>query len=209
MSDASIHLPSKEGEPTWEAAYLLPTQGQWTEKDFFKFHTNRMAELVDGSLEILPMPTWLHQLIVDFLVQSIKAHLSQSGGGGVVLFAPLPAKLFPGTIREPDVLFVSPKNIPTDPKGYPKQLDLVMEVVSEGAEAHERDYEAKRIDYAKAGIAEYWIVDPEQRLITVLVLEGNSYATFGEYQGGEIARGRYWREFSISVDQVLSLGGNR
>ena len=209
MSDASIHLPSKEGEPTWEAAYLLPTQGQWTEQDFFKFHTNRMAELVDGSLEILPMPTWLHQLIVDFLVQSIKSHLSQSGVGGVVLFAPLPAKLFPGTIREPDVLFVSPKNIPTDPKGYPKQLDLVMEVVSEGAEAHERDYEAKRIDYAKAGIAEYWIVDPEQRLITVLVLEGNSYATFGEYQGGEIARGRYWREFSISVDQVLSLGGNR
>ena len=84
MSDASIHLPSKEGEPTWEAAYLLPTQGQWTEQDFFKFHTNRMAELVDGILEILPMPTWLHQLIVDFLVQSIKAHLSQSGAGGVV-----------------------------------------------------------------------------------------------------------------------------
>ncbi len=56
VSDVSISLPSKEGEPTWEAAYLLPTQGCWTEVEFFKFHTNRMAELVDGSLEILPMP---------------------------------------------------------------------------------------------------------------------------------------------------------
>ena len=206
MSDASINLPSKIGDPTWEAAYLLPAQGQWTEQDFFKFHTNRMAELVDGSLEVLPMPTWLHQLIVDFLVMSIKAHLSDSGIGGIVLFAPLPTKLFPGTIREPDVLFVSPENIPMDPKGYPKKLDLVMEVVSEGSEAHERDYEAKRIDYAKAEIAEYWIVDPEQGLITVLSLEGNSYVAVGEYGTGEIAKSRYWEGFAISVDQVFSLG---
>ena len=205
MSDASIKLPSKDGDPTWEAAYLLPAQGQWTENDFFKFHTNRMAELVDGSLEVLPMPTWLHQLIVDFLVTSIKAHLSDSRIGGVVLFSPLPTKLFPGTIREPDVLFVSRKNVPTDPKSYPKKLDLVMEVVSEGAEAHERDYEAKRSDYAKAGIAEYWIVDPEQQLITVLNLQGNTYLTLGEYGIGEIARGKYWEGFTISVVQVFSL----
>ncbi len=207
MSDASINLPSKSGDPTWEAAYLLPPQGQWTEQDFFKFHTNRMAELVDGSLEVLPMPTWLHQLIVDFLVMSIKSHLSDSGIGGIVLFAPLPTKLFPGTIREPDVLFVSPENIPRDPKSYPKKLDFVMEVVSDGAEAHERDYQAKRIDYAKAGIAEYWIVDPEERLITVLGLQGNAYITLGEYGSGEVAEGQYWKGFTISVDQVFSIGG--
>lgn len=206
MSDVSIKLPSKDGEPTWEAAYLLPTQGQWTENDYFKFHTNRMAELADGCLEVLPMPTWLHQLIVDFLVQSIKAYLSDSGYGGVVLFAPLPTRLFPGTIREPDVLFVSNKNIPTDPKGYPKKLDLVMEVVSEGVEAHARDYDAKRLDYAKAGIAEYWIVDPQRRLITVLGLQGDSYLTLGEFGSGEVAHGRYWKEFSISADLVFSLG---
>jgi Uma2 family endonuclease len=208
MSDVSIHLPSKDGEPIWEAAYPLPAQGEWTEGDFFKFHTNRMAELVNGSLEILPMPTWLHQLIVDFLVTSIKAHLINSRLGGVVLFAPLPTKLFPGTIREPDVLFVSPQNIPTDPKGYPKKLDFVMEVVSEGAEAHQRDYEAKRSDYAKAGIAEYWIVDPEQRLITVLGLQGTTYRTLGEYGAGQVAKGHYWEGFSIAVDQVLSVGAS-
>lgn len=206
MSDLSIHLPSKDGEPTWEAAYLLPTQGRWTEEDYFKFHTNRMAELADGCLEILPMPTWLHQLIVDFLVTSIKAHLSESQLGGIVLFAPLPTRLFPGTIREPDVLFVSPINIPHDLKSYPKNLDLVMEVVSEGLEARTRDYEAKRRDYAKAGIAEYWIVDPEQSLITVLALDDNRYLTLGEYGAGQIAEGRYWNGFTISVDRMLSIG---
>jgi Uma2 family endonuclease len=152
------------------------------------------------------MPTWLHQLIVDFLVTSIKVYLSESQLGGIVLFAPLPTRLFPGTIREPDVLFVSPINIPNDPRSYPRKLDLVMEVVSEGPEARARDYEAKRFDYAKAGIAEYWIVDPEQSLITVLALEDDRYLTLGEYAAGQIAKGRYWDGFTISVDRMLSIG---
>ena len=32
------------------------------------------------------------------------------------------------------------------------------------------DYEDKRIDYALAGILDYWIVDPEDRIVTVLGL---------------------------------------
>ena len=206
MSDVSINLPSKEGEPDWEAAYLLPVQGQWTEDDFFKFHTNRMAELVNGSLEILPKPTWLHQLILEFLFDQIRDHLRNEKIGGKVLMAPLPTRLFPGTVREPDLLYVCPQHFPTDIRGYPSKIDLAVEIVSGGAEAHKRDYVDKRIDYAKAGIAEYWIVDPEQSVITVLGLNGNSYITLGEYGVGQIASGRYWEGFSISVDQVLSIG---
>ena len=56
-----------------------------------------MAELVEGKLEILPVPTWLHQLIVDFLVTEVKRYLQNHEMRGVVLFAPLPVKLFKGT----------------------------------------------------------------------------------------------------------------
>ena len=99
-----------------------------------------------------------------------------------------------------------PQHFPTDIRGYPSKIDLAVEIVSGGAEAHKRDYVDKRIDYAKAGIAEYWIVDPEQSVITVLGLNGNSYITLGEYGVGQIASGQYWEGFSISVDQVLSIG---
>lgn len=189
-----------------EVARLFPAQGQWTEEDFFRIHTNRMAELVQGRLEVLPLPTWLHQLIVDFLVSSLKHYLQQNSVPGVVLFAPLPIRLFAGTVREPDVLFVKPHNIPADPSGYPERVDLVMEVVSQGAEAHQRDYWHKRSDYAKAGIGEYWIVDPEQAMITVMVLDGSQYQAFSQSNAGEIASSVLLPGFAVTVNQVLALG---
>lgn len=44
---------------------------------------------------------------------------------------------------------------------------LVIEVVSPGATNRTRDYRHKRTEYAARGISEYWIVDPEERQITV------------------------------------------
>jgi Uma2 family endonuclease len=44
---------------------------------------------------------------------------------------------------------------------------LVVEVVSPGQTNRERDYRYKHTEYAARGIAEYWIVDPETRQITL------------------------------------------
>lgn len=198
-------IPSSLGEPAWEVAEFFPAQGEWKEEDFFRIHSNRMAELVDGKLEILPTPTWLHQLIVDFLVTQIKLHTT-GDNVGVTLFAPLPVRLFPRTIREPDVLYVSRENLPTDPNGYPDRIDLVMEVVSPGAEARKRDYEDKRADYAKAGVSEYWIVDPEQSMVTVLTLEGSGYRVASERRSGETACSILLEGLAIGVDEILALG---
>ena len=71
MSISTPTIPSPNGEPAWEAAYMLPVQGSWSEEDFLKFHTNRMAELVDGRLEILPMPTLKHQRILRWLLGTV------------------------------------------------------------------------------------------------------------------------------------------
>jgi Uma2 family endonuclease len=204
MSEISIILPSKDGEPAWEAAYFFPPQGRWCEEDFLQFHTNRMAELIDGRLEILPMPTWLHQLIVKFLTKKIDEFILQ-GTGGAVLFAPLPTKLFPGTIREPDILYVAAENLPQPSEKYPSRIDLVMEVVSEGEDARKRDYEDKRIDYAKASVREYWIVDPEQKMLTVLTLSGSEYELAQECRPGDTARSLLLGGLTIALDEILAL----
>ncbi len=185
---------------------LLPEQGNWNEADFLALHTNRMAELVAGRLEVLPMPTWLHQLIVEFLHAALKSWLQANGVGGRVLFAPLPLRLFPGTIREPDLLYVAPENLPENPRGYPVRADFVIEVVSAGDEARRRDYEEKRSDYAQAGIAEYWIVDPERRVIEVLGLADGAYKSLGSFREGQTARGRYFAGFVVDVAAVMGLG---
>ena len=198
--------PSSDREPTWDVAHLFPPQGHWTESEFFELHSNRMVELADGKLEVLPMPTWLHQLIVKFLAGCLEA---ATGGHGDVLTAPLPVRLFPRTIREPDVMYFAPGSAPEDPRGYPTRIDLAMEVVSEGPAARRRDYEDKRQDYAKAGVPEYWIVDPEQKRILVLVLIGDEYQPHGTFGPGEIAHGRLLKGLQVNVTAMLKLADKK
>ncbi len=60
---------------------------------------------------------------------------------------------------------------------YVSGADLVMEVVS--PDDPDRDTETKRKEYARAGIREYWIIDPRDQSILVLVLEGKRYTEHG------------------------------
>lgn len=63
--------------------------------------------------------------------------------------------------------------------------DLAMEVISD--EDRRRDTETKRFEYARAGIPECWLVDPQQSRITVLRLDGQRYAVHGEFTPGQRA----------------------
>src|SRR5262249_15624949 len=131
--------PSQLGEPTWEVAYLFPSQGEWTEAEYLALDTNRLVELSEGRLEFLPMPTIFHQLIVDFLHSLLKAFVT-ARASGLVLFAPLPVRLSAGKFREPDIVYLRPERA-ANLRGQPDGADLVMEVVSEGQENRERDLE--------------------------------------------------------------------
>ena len=202
MSSQEI-LTSSTDTPTWEVAHLFPNQGRWSETEFFELHSNRMIELADGYLEILPMPTWLHQLMVRFLVRAVEEAIENNGA---VLDAPLPIRFFHDTIREPDVMYFAPGSEPADPRSYPTRVDLAMEVVSEGAEARRRDYKDKRRDYARAGVAEYWIVDPDDRKIIVFVLDDGSYQTHGEFAIGDTATGLLIPNLKVDVAAIMKLG---
>ena len=203
MSSETIHpMPeSQSGEPTWEVATLFPAQRSWTEAEYFALETSRFVELTNGCLDVLPRPTWLHQLIVKYLAGELDKWVTENTAG-TVLFAPIPVRLFEGTIREPDVLFFRPENTPADGK-YPTAVDLVMEVVSEAPADRKRDLEDKRSDYAKAGVPEYWIVDPLEQRVTVLALEGNSYREAGVYTN-ELAKSVTLSGFEIDPAAVFS-----
>ena len=62
-----FHRQYVRGEPAWEIATLYPIQGTWAEAAYLALPTNHMLELNNGCLEILPPPTYFHELIVEFL----------------------------------------------------------------------------------------------------------------------------------------------
>lgn len=201
---------SHHGEPTWEVAQLYPRQGSWTEADYLELDSagDRLIEFSDGVVEFLPMPTWLHQRIVRFLIRRLDRHV-ESRRLGEVLSAPLPVRLRPGKYREPDVLFLRAERH-DEGAAYPSGAELVMEVVSESAKDRVRDLEEKRAEYAAAGIPEYWIVDPETRTILVLTLDGveagGPYRVHGEFRPGEAATSLLIPGFAVSVDECFAAG---
>jgi len=79
-----------------------------------------------------------------------------------------------------------------------------MEVVSGAVSDRYRDLIEKREEYARAGIPEYWIVDPEMKRVTVLTLAGDSYAVHGEFGQGEEAASVLLAGFGVGVTAVFA-----
>ena len=198
--------PSQPGEPTWELTTYFPHQGDWTESEYLALEAKggRLVEMVDGVLEFLPMPTLAHQLIAAFINSRLMEFVT-ARGLGIVGMAPCPIRLWTKHFREPDVFFLRRERV-RDLETPPDGVDLAVEVVSKGDRDRKRDLVEKKTDYAKAGIAEYWIVDPQMRWITVLVLEGTEYSVHGEYPPGQTARSKLLDGFELDVSAVFRAG---
>jgi len=144
---------------------LFPAPGEWTEEEYLELSDRgRLVELSDGNVEVLPLPTELHQLIL-MRLSAILFMFATDNKLGDVRVAPLPVRLRPGKFREPDLIFMS-----TDHKdrigNYWGVPDLAVEILSESNTFHDR--KIKRAEYEQAGVQEYWIIDPEAHTVEVI-----------------------------------------
>lgn len=121
-------------------------------------------ELIDGELIVTPSPTPYHQIIVQRLYDAIKPVLVAQQG--IVFWSPLDVKLSDHVALQPD-LFVITKDrshlLNQDPISGPPSL--VIEVLSPSTTVIDRG--RKRELYAYYGVPEYWVVDPEGKLVTI------------------------------------------
>lgn len=198
-------LPSRRGEPAWEIATMFPDQGFWSEDDFFRLSDrNRLVEYADGLVEVLPLPTLKHQLILGILHRLLHGHVARHRPGGLVLMAPYLIQVRAGKYREPDLIYLAPARAAQAGQRFTVGADLVMEIVSESNRDH--DLNKKRREYARAGIPEYWMVDPEQATITVLVLEPEAtrYSVHGVFGVGEWASSLLLPGFEVDVAEALA-----
>lgn len=173
----------EDGSPVWAIAELFPEQGRWSEDAYLSLPGNRLVELCDGRLEFLPMPTENHQFIAIYLVELLRLWRQKSGGGWAMA-APFPIRMSGGNFREPDVIFLRGNRGDLRRKNHWIGADLVVEVISRSNP--ERDLVDKRHEYAASGIPEYWIVDPRDRSVLVLRLEGDQYVDVERVTAGAI-----------------------
>ena len=151
------------------------------------------------------MPDRIHQDLLQWLFLKLHGFVADRRLGRAYV-APLRVKTDNAKYREPDVVYLSnerDRQYP-DRSRPPFGADLVMEVVSEGEEARDRDTRQKPLDYAAAGIPEYWIVDPENRTITILSLDGAEYFPRGVFGEGEVAESVLLPGFSVDVAECFA-----
>ncbi len=116
------------------------------------------SEWVEGEVIVFMPPTLRHMRLIRFLTNFVGLFVERHGLGEWIV-SPFEMKLPSSRSREPDLLFVASANL-----GRLRQerldgpADLAIELVSE--DSVRRDRVTKRDEYAAAGIAEYWILDP-------------------------------------------------
>jgi Uma2 family endonuclease len=156
-------------------------------------------ELARGVLEVTEVPGEPHGLIFWFLIRSVGTYdlqhpglIFRAGGGDSTQL------LIPdlGSGRNPDVAVVM-AGAPKDGRGR-RVPALVMEIVSPGREARDRDYLAKREEYLAFGIREYWIVDRFARRVTVLIRDGDAWAE-RVFDGDATAEGLVLPGFAVRL----------
>ena len=181
---------------------ILPPQGAWSDDAYLWLtdHTNRPIELTDGHIQDLPMPTFIHQAILLFLYGLFHDHVTPRGG--VVMVAALRMRIRPAKFREPDLLLLRDCDDPRGQNRYWMGADLVVEIVSPDNPG--RDLVEKRIDYAEAGIPEYWIADPRDETITVLALREDTYVEHGVFVRGDTATSPLLEGFAVDVAAVFN-----
>lgn len=204
MSQIPFTPPGKP-EYVWEIATLYPEQGCWTEKEYLELtdSANRHIEYTDGRLEFLPMPTEVHEALVQFLYFALYAFVNQQELGKVYSNG-VRVRVRPGKYRLPDIVFLHKDHFEVRHNRAWDGADLVMEVASDDPHDRQRDFEQKLIDYAESGIAEYWIVDLEVRKVIVHSLDHREYAVCGEYTPGRCATSLLLEGFEIDVAALFA-----
>jgi Uma2 family endonuclease len=147
-----------------------------TYDDFLLFPDDgKRHELIDGEHYVTPSPNTRHQRISGKL-HLIIGNWLEANPIGQLFYAPFDVVFSNFDVVEPDLLYVSnarAAEILTDTHvaGVP---ELVIEIGSKGT--RKRDDTIKRRLYERAGVNEYWIVDPDIDSIRVLRRSGDAFA---------------------------------
>jgi Uma2 family endonuclease len=166
------------------------------------------CEYVDGELIEVPSESGLNDLIAHFLFlilvgSGIPFKLVRIGRCEIEVQGQ-PRTRYPDLVvlREEHLALTQKRLLITRQMPNPQ---LVIEVVSPGDKHRRRDYEAKREQYQERDIPEYWLIDPEQQIITVLSLENGPYSEFGLFKGGDRIASPRFPSLTLTAAQVFSV----
>jgi Uma2 family endonuclease len=172
-----------------------------TYEDYRNTPEDERYELLDGELVMSEAPRIVHQRANVKLVSRMERFVEE-GDLGEVFHAPTDVVLSETAVVQPDLLFVSNEraHIITEQniQGAP---DLVVEILSPSTA--NRDWTIKRELYAAHGVKELWIVDPDARIVWVMLLRDGDFRHMRVYGEGQSLSSTTLEGFTVDIDEIV------
>ena len=151
-------------------------QGMFTIDDYYALPDERRVELIDGVIYDMAAPSEKHQMILVELTVQLQNFIRKNNGKCRTFAAPFDVQLDKDnrTMVQPDVLVICDRSR-TNSRGLFGAPDLSIEILSPSTARKDASLKLKK--YMNAGVREYWIVDPDDMLVTVHMKKGDKIET--------------------------------
>jgi Uma2 family endonuclease len=157
-------------------------------------------ELIGGELLVSPAPRIAHQRLIVRLLD-LFTPVRRGKSASEVFLAPTDVRFSPEDVVEPDLLVIRAERqsivgeLVID--GSP---DLIVEILSPSTRTY--DEVAKAALYAREGVTEYWLVDPESTTVRIFTLSGGQYEPVPH--DGQTARSALFPELTVDITALFA-----
>jgi Uma2 family endonuclease len=186
----------------------LDLNGTYSYADYLQWQFEETIELIKGKVaRMSPAPKRIHQKAsLNFVPQMItffKNHLCE------IYFAPFDVRLPKNsndsdkkilTVLQPDICVVCDLS-KLDDNGCNGAPDLIIEITSKST--RQRDFQLKYSVYEEAGVFEYWIAEPIEKVIYQNFMIDGKYELVAILGEGEILKSRHFPGLEIPVSDVF------
>lgn len=162
-------------------------------------------ELIEGELFVSRAPGIPHQRVLKNLIFAFESYVKENPIGIIVPGAGAVFSDYDAVIL--DLVFVRNERwseVVTEIR-FTGAPDLVIEILSPGKENRDRDLLVKRQLYTEYGVAEYWIVDVENRLVQVYRLQKQQLESVATWRSSEEITTSLLPGFQLSVGTIFKL----
>ena len=158
-----------------EEAAEYDTPKRYSYEEFLEItgeeETEKQYELIDGQIYLMNSPFFPHQVAVNEIFGRFYNYFK--GTSCIPLTAPFDVKLYneaksfeeDPNVVQPDILVICDRELINEKGSYDGKPTLVVEVLSKSTKS--KDIMIKSNLYMRSGVAEYWIVDTDNKQITV------------------------------------------
>ena len=186
----------------------LDLNGTYSYADYLQWQFEETIELIKGKItRMSPAPKRVHQEaavnFVPLLLSFFKKHPCK------LYFAPFDVRLHKNptdsnknvfTVVKPDICVVCDLS-KLDDNGCVGAPDLIIEITSKST--RQRDFQLKYTVYEEAGVNEYWIAEPIEKVIYQNHLVNGKYELVAILGEGETLKSRHFPGLEVEISEVF------